>query len=92
VRKQVQFDSFRHMVACKILHEGTFLYGSESLFKTVKDMLRQSGVSQKLEDMEKRAKIFRRDAEEVLLREDPEKLRRDGLSLFYPTEESEEFE
>jgi len=42
--------------------------------------------------MEDRAAIFRRDAEEYLLKEDPEKIRNEGLYLFYPTEESEEFE
>ena len=32
VREQVRFDSFSHVLACKILQEGAFLYGNELLF------------------------------------------------------------
>lgn len=92
VRDQVRFDTFRHMVACKILNEGTFLFGSEDLFSTVKALLRKHEVTKKLEYLENRARAFRRDAEEYLLFEDPKKIRKDRLHLFYPTEESEEFE
>lgn len=92
VRKQVLFDSFRHMVACKILQEGTLLSGSEHLFRIVKTMLRESGATEKLNHLERRARVFRKDAEEYLLSEDPEMIREESLCLFYPTEESEEFE
>ncbi len=92
VREQVRFEKFTHMIACKILHEGTLLYGSERLFSTVKKMLRDSGVTAKLNALERRAKIFRKDAEEYLLREDPQKIKGESYCIFYPTEESEEFE
>ena len=92
VRAQVKFDSFRHMVACKILYEGTLLYGSDSLFHTIKTMLRESGVTQKIDAMERLAKAFRDKAEDYLIRENPEKIREESLNLFYPVEESEEFE
>ena len=92
VREQIRFETFKHMVACKILHEGTLLHGSEDLFRDVKAMLLQTGVADKISDLEKRAKIFRRDAEEYLLREAPEKIRDETLLLFHPSEESEEFE
>lgn len=92
VREQMGFDTFKRMVACKILQEGTLLYGSQDLFKTVKAMLREQGITEKLIGLEERATIFRGDAEEYLLRVDPEKIKNDGLTLFYPTEESEEFE
>jgi len=92
VGEQIRFETFKHMVACKILHEGTLLYGSEDLFRDVKAMLLQTGVADKLNELEKRARIFRRDAEEYLLREAPEKIRDETLHLFYPSEESEEFE
>ncbi len=92
VRQQVRFDTYRHMVACKILREGTLLYGSEDLFSTIKEMLRKQGVTEKLNDLENRARIFRRNAERDLLNKDPEKIREDYHDLFYPTEESEEFE
>jgi hypothetical protein len=92
VREQMEFDTFKRMVACKILQESTLLCGKQDLFKTIKAMLREQGITQKLIGMEDRAMIFRRDAEATLLREDPEKIKHEHLSLFYPTEESEEFE
>ena len=92
VREQVRFETFKHMVACKILHEGAFLHGSEDLFTTVKTLLRTQGVTAKINELEKQARVFRRDAEAYLLHEDPEKIKKESSSLFYPTEESEEFE
>jgi len=56
VREQMKFQTFKHMVACKILQEGTLLYGSEDLFSAIKEMLRKQGVTEKLNDLENRAK------------------------------------
>ena len=92
VREQMKFETFKHMVACKILQEGTLLYGSEDLFSTIKDMLRQEEVTEKLLALEERARIFRMNAERDLLNKDPQKIRGAYQHLFYPTEESEEFE
>ena len=92
VREQVRFDSFKHILACKILQEGTLLYGSEDIFHYFKAMLRNTGVTGQLEDLEKRAKTSRRDSEEYLLREDPDKIKKESLYLLYPSDESEEFE
>lgn len=92
VREQVGFNTFRHMVACKILNEGTLLFGSEGLFHEVKAMLREKGVTEKLEGMESRARVFRKNAEEFLLHAERDKIKEEHSYLFYPTEESEEFE
>jgi hypothetical protein len=92
VREQVRFETFKHMVACKILQEGALLHGSENLFTTVKTLLRTQGVTSKINELEKRARVFRRNAEVYLLHEDPEKIKEENSCLFYPTEESEEFE
>jgi hypothetical protein len=92
VREQMAFDTFKRKVACKILQESTLLFGNQDLFKTIKSMLLEHGITQKLTSMEEHAAIFRRNAEATLLREDPEKSRKEALCLFYPTEESEEFE
>ncbi|HBF43284.1 MAG TPA: hypothetical protein DDW42_06570 [Desulfobacteraceae bacterium] len=92
VQEQVRFKSFRQMVACKILQEGTLLYGNEDFFRIIKGMLRTHNVTTKLNALEKEAGIFRRDAEEYLLYEEPDKIKRESLYLFYPTDESEEFE
>jgi hypothetical protein len=92
VNEQLRFDTFKHMVACKILQEGTLLYGSDKIFQRVKRMLRETGVSEKLAAMEKQALSFRNEAEQYLLYDDLEKLRDGEAHLFYPAEESEEFE
>ncbi len=92
VREQVRFDNFRHMVACKILQEGTLLYGSEDLFSTVKAMLRKMGITKRLNKLEKSAKAFRKDAEDYLLFHDTNEVKEERAHFFYPTEESEEFE
>jgi len=92
VREQMEFDTFKRMVACKILQESTLLFGKQDLFETIKSMLLEQGITEKLMRMEEHAAIFRRNAETTLLREDPAKIKNEGLDLFYPTEESEEFE
>jgi len=91
VVEQLHFDSFKHMVACKILHEGTLLYGSESLFQWIKRMLKEYGVHEKLRTMEEESYLFRKKAEEYLLTESLQTIKESDLSLFYPVEESEEF-
>jgi hypothetical protein len=92
VREQMEFDTFKRMVACKILQESTLLFGNQDLFTAIKSMLREQGITDKIGRMEEHAAIFRSNAEATLLREEPEKIKKEGLFLFYPTEESEEFE
>jgi hypothetical protein len=92
VKEQLGFDTFKHMVACKIMQEGTFLAGSEYLFFRIKSLLREHGVFTKLTDLEKRARAFRDEAEAYLLREEPGRIKDESMYLFYPAEESEEFE
>jgi hypothetical protein len=92
VRGQMKFDTFKDMVACKILHEGTLLYGSERVFHTVKALLKEHGVIQKLNGLERKAEVLRHEAEEYLLKEAPDLMKKECLSLFYPTKETDEFE
>ncbi|MFC1866716.1 nucleotidyltransferase domain-containing protein [Thermodesulfobacteriota bacterium] len=92
VRRQLRFDTFKHMVACKILQEGTLLYGSEEIFHTVKTMLKENGIIEKISAMAEGARAFRKKEKEYLIRENPLKTKKENLHLFYPTEESEEFE
>ncbi|MEW6440592.1 MAG: hypothetical protein AB1640_06590 [bacterium] len=91
VREQLSFDSFKKMVAVKILQEGVLLSGSETLFEEIKAMLVRSGATEKLGQMEAAAKADRQHAEEYLLRADPAHLAKEDLHLFYTGEESEEF-
>ena len=92
VLEQLKFDTFKHMVACKILEEGAFLFGSEMIFERLKSLLREHGVMDRLRAMEREAQLFRMQAEEYLLNEDTEKIKESETYLFYPAEESEEFE
>lgn len=92
VRTQLAFDTFKHMLACKILQEGLLVYGSQSLFAEIKGMLNGRGITEKLKTMEHQARGFRTEAEKYLLAEDPDTIKERTLSYFYPAEESEEFE
>ena len=92
VREQLLFDIFKRMVACKILQEGVLLLGSQSIFDAIKALLREKGVLDKLDDLEKQARASRKTAEDYLLRGVAGKLERADLVLFYSSEESEEFE
>jgi len=92
VREQLRFDTFKDMIACKILGEGILLHGSRDLFSELKAMLGACGAAEKLADLEKKAQLFRKNAEKYLLQADPEKAKTESLYLFYPHEESEEFE
>jgi hypothetical protein len=92
VREQLPFDTFKHMVACKILQEGMLLFGSRSIFDTIKTLLLETGVVDKLNDLETQAHAARKTAEEYLLRGVPGKIAKTDLLLFYSSEESDEFE
>jgi hypothetical protein len=92
VHEQLRFDTFKHMVACKILQEGAHLYGSRPMFDAIKALLQEKGVAGKLDDLEKQARASREAAEDYLLHGVPGKIERGDLVLFYSSEESEEFE
>jgi len=89
VKKQLTFERFEHMVACKILCECELLYGSPFLFDKVMALVKESGVREKLDTMQKAAEAFRTDAEKTLM--NPLTPNPDGyLHLFYTREESDE--
>ncbi len=90
VKQQVKFDTFEHMVACKIIREGELLGGSQRVFDEIKRLLDDHGVPARLDEMERLATERRQEAERILL-DPPENLtNRDVLTLFYTKEESEE--
>jgi hypothetical protein len=92
VREQVAFDTFKRMVACKILDEGLYLYGDQAIFRGMKAILSESGVVARLRALLAKAEAERSEAVERLSAArslDPG----DPLSrLFFSAEESEEFE
>ncbi len=92
LREQARFDTFKSMVACKILQEGRLIHGDRRLFDAAKALLDEHGVTRKLADLEAEATRLRAHAEQQLLREDRGALSGDDLHLFYTADESEEFE
>ena len=92
VREQVRFDTFKNMVACKILQEGKLIGGSDRLHYEVISLLQENGVLEKLDRLQEAAIIFRKQEEEFLVQSDAKIINRENLYFFYPAEESEEFE
>ncbi len=90
VREQLRFDTFESMVACKILHEGEYLYGSNALFRTIKELVGQHAMPEKLRQMELQATAFRDQAEARLLQLDGRLSETEAYHLFYTKEEGEE--
>ena len=92
VRKQADFVDFPQMVAIKILHEGLLLAGSEDLFDTVKAIIKNQGLLEKLDGLEELARSLRKQAEADILegRLGPAEIKKMGF--FYSAEEFEEFE
>ena len=92
LREQTEFDTFKRMVACKILDEAVLLYGSAGLFAAGKALLGERGVIDRLRAMELSACHAREQQERYLLATDEQVLRGEDLFLFYTDDESEEFE
>jgi hypothetical protein len=92
VREQVHFDTFKHMVACKILQEGKLIGGSDRLYHEVKRLLKDHGVLEKLDRLQEAAIAFRKQEEEFLVQSNAKTINRENLYFFFPAEESEEFE
>ena len=78
------------MVASKILHEGEFLYGNTGLFQEVKRLIREYGIPEKLETMEKRAIQNRNLAETQLLEMDLQTDSSEYMNLFFTHAEEDE--
>jgi hypothetical protein len=90
VRSQLAFDSFPHMIACKILHEGRFLHGNAAVFEKIKAMVEEAGVPHKLWELEQQAIGKREEAEDHLLNSGPGIADEASLNLFYTREEGDE--
>ncbi|HBE45048.1 MAG TPA: hypothetical protein DDW17_06270 [Deltaproteobacteria bacterium] len=92
VREQARFDTFKHMVACKILQEGKYIAGNKKLFEEVQRLLKENGVPDKLDRLEQKAIFFRKEEEKYLIATRHDEINHKDLYFFYPAEESEEFE
>ena len=90
VREQLQFDIFSSMVACKILDEGRFLYGNTVVFDTVKNLVSEYGIPERLRKLEKEAAENRELAETQLQDVSHSNGGSEYLNLFYTRAEEDE--
>jgi hypothetical protein len=90
VRQQLAFDSFQHMIASKILHEGELLCGSAAVFRKIKSMIEEMKAHEKIAALEKRAAEDRKQAEISLLQANTAQPDAPFLNLFYTHEEGDE--
>ncbi len=67
VAEQAKFGTFEHIVACKIMNEAKFLYGSKGIYRKMLQILKENSVPQKLKELEKIAIKKREEAEKYLL-------------------------
>ncbi len=92
VHLQLRCKNFSDLVACKILYEAEFLYGSNDLFYSIKRLLKQKGLIQRFKEMEEKAEKRRKDYERLLLKGEGGEMTSECIHMFYPSEELEEFE
>jgi hypothetical protein len=90
VREQLKFDIFSSMVACKILDEGCFLYGNPAVYQTVKNLITEYGIPERLKALEQQATANRELAEAQLLDTRAEKDQSEYYNLFYTHAEEDE--
>ena len=90
VRTQLKFDTFKSMIASKILDEGEFLYGSRDIFEKIKGMLLENRIPEKLLAIEKKAVAERENARSYLLSSTEILPEEEYMKLFYTKQEKEE--
>jgi hypothetical protein len=90
VREQLKFDTLKSMIACKIMWEGQYLCGSESVFRSVKDLVDQHGIPARIAQLEAQAVLARDLADKSLMEPAPGSTEGDDRNLFYTLEEGEE--
>lgn len=91
LRRQTAFSDFHEMVACKVWDESRFLTGDRGLFDRAKELLRRTGVCDRLEALGHEAVAARARQQQRLLEVPQDELHDGDLGLFYTAEESEEF-
>lgn len=91
VKEQLKFNSFKSMVASKILYEGKFLYGNIDIFNNIKKMLMDERIPEKIRALEETASRNRNEAIAHLLNYEGKLTNEEDMKLFYTKEEKEEF-
>lgn len=92
LEEQAAFDSFQHMVACKVFDEAQFLRGNRELHERGRQLLAERGVLDRLRELEADAVARRARRQEFLAGLEGEELPAAGQQQFYSNEEAAEFE
>jgi hypothetical protein len=90
VREQLKFDIFSSMVACKILDEGQFLYGNPAVFHSVKNLIAEHKIPERLKELERQAIAGRQTAETQLIEDSAQRDQSECYNLFYTKAEEDE--
>jgi hypothetical protein len=90
VREQLKFDIFSSMVACKILDEGQFLYGNPAVFHSLKKLIAENRIPERLKDLEQQAIASRQTAEIQLTDGGAHRDQSEFYNLFYTRAEEDE--
>jgi len=90
VQAQLRFNTFKFMIASKILYEGKFLYGSRKIFEKIKKMVLERKIPEKLRVIREKAINNRKNAESYLLNSTGVLPEEEYLKLFYTKQEKEE--
>ncbi len=90
--EQAAFDTFQHMVACKVFDEARYLRGNAALHEAGRRLFADRGIVDRLRELEAQA-IERREArEEFLLSVEGDRLPVEAQPQFYTSDEAAEFE
>lgn len=90
--EQSSFDTFPHMVACKVFDEAKFVAGNRELHEAGRRLLAERGVLDRLREMEAEAAVKREARYEYLLGVEGDELPDRGRQQFYTDDEAAEFE
>lgn len=92
VAEQTAFDTFPHMVACKVYDEARYLRGNRDLHEAGLRLLAEKGIPQRLRELEAQAVERRAAREEYLLGVAGDRLPAEDQPQFYTSDEAAEFE
>nr|NLI50087.1 hypothetical protein [Propionibacterium sp.] len=90
--EQSAFDTFQHMVACKVFDEARFLRGNHALHEAGRRLLAERGIVDRLRELEAQAIERRASREEFLLSVEGDRLPAEAQPQFYTDDEAAEFE
>jgi len=92
LREQEAFDTFKRMVACKIVKEALLIEGDHAIFHEARKLFADSGVFSRLDDLEAGADQDRERTVRLLIEGGGGPVSVETAALFYSAAESEEFE